>query len=172
MSTGNSPLPRFARETGSAVPERPPLGVRIRTRWRRAKLDDELARAVDPSSSAELTLRAGQLTSPEGRTKLANTLLERLGSARAPYLGAFRKKLRRRDDAIRKAADDLSALVRRLRDVHPVDVRGAAMTARLLKDRSSPLNRGGEAELRHAVRAALVALDVTGRDAPDLASTR
>lgn len=95
--------------------------------------------------------------------------METLGDARGLNLGAFRMNTRRQHAAIREAAGDVQALVMRLRDGEPIDVRGAAMTARLLNDGASPLHQGCGQQLRHAIRAAWVALDSTRRATEDLA---
>jgi hypothetical protein len=164
---GVFPVPKF--RPAASDPTRPSLALRVRTRLRRSRLDDELARGADPAASAELGLRAAQLRSKSGRRRLANALVEKLGDARGPNLGAFRMKTRRQHAAIREAADGLQALVMRLRDGAPIDVRGAAMTARLLNDGASPLHQDSGQELRHAIRAARDALDSTRRETEDLA---
>lgn len=144
------------------------LAVRMRTRSRRKSLDRELARGADPGSGPELSLRAAQLTSPDGRRNLANALVAAVGQARAPNLGRFRTKLRRTDAVIRESADDVLALARRLRGDQPITVRGAALTARLLHDRSSPLRGESGPQLQHAARAALVALDAPSEGVHEL----
>ena len=106
------------------------------------------ARGIDPETSVELRLRAAQLSSHSGRARLANGLVERLGDARGPNLGAFSMRTRRQDATIRGAADELQALVQRLRDERPVEVRGAAMAARLLYGKDSPLHNDSGPELR------------------------
>jgi hypothetical protein len=78
-------------------------------------------------------------------------------------------KRRRKHAAIREAADDVLGLVQRLRDGEPIDVRGAAMTARLLNDGASPLHQDSAQDLRQAIRVARVALGPTGRATEDLA---
>jgi hypothetical protein len=166
MPPGIFPVPDF-RPTASD-PTRPSLGLRVRTRRQRNRLDSELARGVDPTASAELALRAAQLRSASGRRELANALVKTVGDARGSNLGAFRMKTRRQHAAIREAADDVLALVVRLRDGEPIDVRGAAMTARLLNDGASPLHQDSGQDLRHAIRAAWVALSSTGRATQDL----
>ena len=167
MPPGIFPVPKFRPADND--PTRPALALRVRTRRRRNRLDADLARGANPTASAELGLRAAQLRSASGRRKLANALVEILGDARGPNLGAFTMKKRRQHDAIRQAADDLLALVMRLRDGEPIDVRGAAMTARLLNDGASPLHHDSGQELQHALRAAGVALDSTRRATEDLA---
>jgi len=167
MPSGIFPVPK-----SRPVPARtrPSLAVRIRTRWRRNRLDQELSHGVDPATSAELGLRAAQLRSLAERARLANALVEALGDARGPNLGAFTVRARRQHAAIREYADDLLALVARLRDDQPVRVRGAAMTARLVSGRESPLHRKGGQALQHEIRAARSALDATGSTAHDLAT--
>jgi hypothetical protein len=157
------PVPEFHSEPSRAVRTRPSLAVRMRTHWGRSRLDDELARATDPSTSAELSLRAAQLRSFAERSRLANELVKALGDARGPNLGAFRAKTRRQHARIRQYSDELLALVRRLRGDQPIDVRGAAMTARLVNNRAGPLYREGGQDLQDALLAARDALEVTHR---------
>jgi len=142
----------------------------IRTRQRHTRLDEQLARGADPDSGPELSRRAAQLSSPEGRSRLANTLVDALGDARGAGLGAFRTKTRRRHEAVRASAGELLALVERLRDDEPIDARGAAMTALLVNDGASPLHGDSGQELQRAIRAARDALDATGAVTRDLAT--
>jgi hypothetical protein len=65
--------------------------------------------------------------------------------------------------AIREVEAELLALVTRLRDGEPIDVRGAAMTARLLNDGASPLHQDSGQDLREAIRAAQFAHGSAGR---------
>jgi hypothetical protein len=78
-------------------------------------------------------------------------------------------RTRRQHAAIRDAASDVQALVTRLRAGEPIDLRGAAMTARLLNDGASPLHQDSGEDLRHAIRAAWVALRSTRRATEELA---
>ena len=168
VPSGIFPVPKFRSTPRRGVGTRPGLVVRMRTRWRRNRLDDGLARGADPAASAELRLRAAQLRSPAERSRLANAMVEALGDARRPNLGAFRLKTRRQHDVIRESADELMALVARLRDDQPVSVQGAAMTSRLVGDGASPLHRDGQHNLTQAIRAAMVALDATGPATQDM----
>lgn len=169
MPSGVFPVPKF-RSTPSSVGKRQGLAARVRTRWSRDRLDHELAHGADPATSTELGLRAAQLRSPAERALLANTLVEALGDARGPNLGAFRLKRRSQHAAIRESADDLLTLVLRLRDDQPISVRGAAMTGRLLSDGASPLHHDSGQDLQRAIRAARCALDETRVAAEDLAA--
>jgi hypothetical protein len=169
MSPGVFPVPEFRPTPSRSEDARPSLALRVRTRWRRNSLDDELARGADPAASAEFGLRAAQLRSRAERSRLANAVIESLGDTRGPNLGVFRMKTRRQHAAIRESADELLALVLRLRDDQPIDVRGAAKTARLLNDAASPLHSDSGQDLQHAIRAARVALDATGPATQDLA---
>lgn len=167
MPNGIFPTPEFR-----PVPARtrPSFAARIRMRWTRKRLDEELARGADPDTGPELMLRAAQLRSRSERSRLANALAEALGDARGPNLGAFRMKTRRQHAVIREYADDLLALVGRLRDDRPVDVRGVAMAARLVDDGASALHHNGGQDLQHEIRAARFALDAPGAPAEDLAA--
>jgi hypothetical protein len=148
-------VPKF--RSNNPTDPRPAVALRLRTRWKRRDLDRELSRGADSGESPELTLRAAQLRSPAERWRLAERLQETLDDARAT--DTFTLKLKPHRAEIRDCADDFLALIRRLRDEWPIDVRGAAMTAWLLTDKESPLDRASGAPLRPAVRAARVTLD-------------
>ncbi len=170
MPSGVFPVTKFRPRPRTRMLGRPSLAVRARTRLRRKRLDEHLARGADPGASAELALRAAQLRSPSERSRLANALVEAVGNALGPNLGAYRTKNRRRDDAIRECADEVLALALRLRDDRPVAVKGAAMTALLVSDKTSPLRRADAEDLRPAIHAARAALDDAGPANSDLAA--
>jgi hypothetical protein len=113
---------RVATESSAPPSFRPSLWQRVETWWKRDRLDEQLARGADPNAAAELRLRAAQLVSTAGRVELADALETVVREARG------------RHAAVQACADDLLALARRLRDEGPVDVRGAAMTRRLVAD--------------------------------------
>jgi hypothetical protein len=138
----------------------PSLGQRLRTWWERDELDDQLAHGFDIEATPELRLRAAQLVSCTGRVELANAV------------ETVVREDRGRPAAIRASADDLLALAQRLQDERPIGVRGAAMTRRLLSDRTtSPLYRPDvESSLQEAVRSARVALDPLERGEASFAS--
>ena len=166
MPSGIFPVPKFRSVLNHTVAARPSLALRIRTRWRRDRLDKELSQGADPAASAELTLRAAQLRSPVVRVRFANALVEALGDARRNEPVTVTARPQRTE--VRDHADDLMALVERLRDGRPVGVRGAAMTARLVNDAANPLHRDGGHDLQDALRAARRLLDATGPAAQDV----
>jgi hypothetical protein len=168
MPNGIFPVPEFDSRPDHTADTRQSLAARVRTRWRRNRLDEELAHGADPDTSAGLSLRASQLCSPAERSRLANALAEALGDARRGTPVTLKVRPQRAE--IRAAADELLALIGRLRNDQSVSVRGAAMAARLLSDRTGPLHRADRQDLRHAIRAARVALDATDRAAHDLAA--
>ena len=137
----------------------PSLGLRLHTRWRQDHLDGELASGADPAASPELTLRATQLQSQAVRSRLGNAIVEMLGRAYEPNLGRFTPTGEQQNAEIREYADNLRALVARLRDDRPIDIQGAAMTARLVNDRSGPLYRASDRGLGSAVLSTRLALD-------------
>jgi hypothetical protein len=160
MPNGIFPVPPFDSRPSHTTDVRPSLAVRIRTWLRRNHLDEELAHGADPDTTAELNRRATQLRSPAEHSRLANAFTETLGDARRGTPVTIRAQPQRAE--VRAAADDLQALMARLRDGRPISVRGAAMAARLLSDRTGPLYRDGGQDLQHAIRAARFALDVAG----------
>jgi hypothetical protein len=154
MPLGPFPLPEFdmpPRPTNE--PSRP--WARMRTRWRRNQLDDALSAGADPRASAELSVRASQLHSEPVRARLANTLVDPLVAGRPRELLTIGSRPRR--TALKRNLDELVPLIEHLCDGRPIDVRGAAMTARLVGDTQGPLYRKGD--LRHALGAARMALD-------------
>jgi hypothetical protein len=167
MPNGIFPVPPFDSRPSHTTDTRPSLAVRIRTWLRRNHLDEELAHGADPDTTAELNRRATQLRSPAERSRLANALTETLGDARRGTPVTIRAQPQRAE--VRAAADDLQALIARLRDGRPISVRGAAITARLMSDRAGPLRRDGGEDMQHAIRAARFALDATAPAAHDLA---
>jgi hypothetical protein len=161
MPSGVFPDPQRDRPSDHTVSTCPSLAVRVRTRWRRDRLDDELSQGTDPASSPELSLRSAQLRSLAVRAQLARRLVEALGEARRPAQELSSAKRRRQRSEVRDCADDLLALVQRLQDSRSVEVRGVALTSRLVNDRRGPLYRAGGRDLRVALRSARFALAPT-----------
>jgi hypothetical protein len=157
MPSGIYPVPKFDSEPGGT---RPGLALRIRTRWAHRRLDEQLAQGADPAESEALRLRSAQLRSPKERSRIAGALVELVGDA-GRLEPAGRNSSPDRVDVLRHG-EDILALAERLRDEQPVDVRGVAMTARLVDDGGSPLRSGGEGDLQEAIQAALTALDRPG----------
>jgi hypothetical protein len=165
MPTGIVPVPEFHSTSSRSGPS---LAVRAWTRLRRNRLDQELALGADPAARAQLGHRAAQLQSRHERARLANALVETLGEARRGDPVTIRVRPQRA--VVRASADDLWGLVLRLRDDRPVDVRGAAMTARLVSDRAGPLRRPGDVDLQDAIRAAHTALNTPAQTTHELAT--
>jgi hypothetical protein len=166
MPNGIFPVPQFHSHPSPG----PSLGLRLRTRFSQDRLDHELASGADPTSSPELTLRAAQLQSRAVRSRHANAIVGMLGRAYEPNLGRFTVTGEQQHAEIREYADNLRALVARLRDDRPIDIQGAAMTALLVNDRSSPLHRAGDQGLGSAVLSARLALDRSAQTREELAS--
>jgi hypothetical protein len=130
--------------------------LKLRTWWHRDELDDRLAHGANPAGEPILARRAEQLRSPKGRAHIADGLQDALDESRKAWSVSAKLPLRRAE--IRACANDVAALVTRLRDERPIDVRGAAMAARVLFDGTGPLYRESS-ELRYQLRSALLALD-------------
>jgi hypothetical protein len=146
------------------------LRTRLRTRRQRNRLDEQIAAGVKPSTLTPLGLRAAQLESPATRAQLANALVEAVGEARRGEPMNIRPRPQRAE--VRAEADALLALASRLRESTPIDIRGAAMVALLVHDRTSPLHRQGARKLGVALaeaHAALIPMHETERELQEAA---
>ena len=172
MPYGVFPVPNSrvskSRDSGMSGTTGPGLAVRIRTRFGRAELDEALTTGADPGGSDELALRAEQLSSPAERSRIANTLVEALGDARRGEPMTLRPRPQR--EVVRDSADDILALVLRLRDDRPVGIAGVAAAARLVDDRRSAMYRDDAGDLHDAIRSAQSALDATREPAGEFAA--
>ena len=167
MPYGVFPAPKN-RDSGESDTTGPSLAIRIRTRFGRGELDRELANGADPAGSAELALRAEQLSSPAERARIANALVESLGDARRGE--PMNLRLRPQREVVRDAAGDSLALVLRLRDDQPVGTAGMATAARLVDDRRSPMYRDDAGDLHDAIRSAQSAIDGAREPAGEFAA--
>ena len=167
MPYGVFPVPK-SRDSGKSGATGPSLAVRIRIRFGRAELDTALATGADPGGSAELALRAEQLSSPAERARIANGLIEALGDARRGEPMTLRLGPQR--EVVRDAADGILALVLRLRDDRPVGIAGVAAAARLVNDRRGAMYRDDVGDLHEVIRSAQSALDATREPAGEFAA--
>lgn len=158
MPSGVFPISN-SRDSGHSGTTGTSLAVRIRTRLARFELDSQLAHGADPAGSAELALRAEQLSSPAERARIANGLVEALGDARRGEPMTLRPRPQRA--VVRDAADDILALVLRLRDDRPVGIPGVAAAARLVDNRRGPMYRDDAGDLHEAIRSTQSALHAT-----------
>ena len=164
MPNGVFPVPAFKTVPPRQAAAGSPL--RVRTRVQRNRLDEQIAGGADTTATAELTLRAAQLRSHAERQRIANALVEAVGEARRGDPVTVRTKPHR--GQVRACADELLGLAERLRDDLPVDVRGAAMAARLVSDRHGSLRSTRGGDLRQAVEAARTNMDTRREIAEDL----
>jgi hypothetical protein len=129
--------------------------------WRRTReLDEQLARGVDPVTSDELSLRAGQLASARRRGRFACVLRGAVELADAPYdprrLG--RPAIPRAK--VQENRELLLELAHRLRAAGYLGVQGLALTSLLVRDGVSPLySKAARSSLTVSVSEALLALD-------------
>lgn len=138
----------------------PSIAMRTRVALRRGALTQRLAEGVDPDASAELSLRARQLTGARERRTLARTLERTIEQARRPALGRFAPMpIRRR--AVIDAEQPIQVMTQRLRDSRPVAAEGMALIERLITDGMwSPLyNATAPGALRRLTVLATAALE-------------
>jgi hypothetical protein len=148
---------RLARRTRGLV-----LGgvwLRLVTWSRSSALDRELAAGVDPLTSDELSLRAGQLQSAKSRTRLACGLRGAVNLSGRAFDPLALQPSRIRRSEVQANKDLLLELADRVRAT-PVSTEGLARTSVLIADSSSPMYRSSEGPpLRVAAFEALVALE-------------
>lgn len=140
---------------------RPGSGPRTRLRvlLSRTRLDTLLAQGADPAASAELALRARQLTDAAHRRALADSIEDAIGIAdgssrrlgTAPPLA---------NHEVRAARASLLRLAGDLRDCDRSRAQGVALAQRLLTDGAGPLyvESHGHDALWHAARRASEAI--------------
>ena len=145
---------------GVGVVPRTPAGrglVHVRARLRRRRLDAALAAGCDPWGSAELIVRAAQLTTVQERRKVALALetLVRCAEQGRP-LSAY---LRIREPAVLCERERLLTLAARLNEPDPVPAAVMAQLEWLLWNERSPLFAGGDAPevIGHVTERCLVA---------------
>jgi hypothetical protein len=127
--------------------------------WCRARgLDEDLARGIDPLRTDALALRTGQLRSQKNRTRMARSLLAALDLAgrQSPSASALRPLVRRRE--VLACSELITALAARIVEESDWNVRGLAITSRLLRDGGGALYHEHpghplEAKLRSAIAA-------------------
>ena len=157
LSRGWLPSGRLARRT------RGPLlgGVWLRwLTWRQARdLDKQLAGGMDPVSSDELSLRAGQLASARVRARFACVLRGAVALADAPF-DPVRMAPAIRRAQVRESRKRLLELAERLGGGGYVGVQGLAITSLLVGDGVSPLySKAAGDSLKASLDRALLALD-------------
>src|SRR5829696_5974470 len=112
--------------------------------------------------------QAAAPSSPSGRARIANGLIEALGDARRGEPMTLRLGPQR--EVVRDAADGILALVLRLRDDRPVGIAGVAAAARLVDDRRGAMYRDDVGDLHEVIRSAQSALDATREPAGEFAA--
>ena len=135
------------------------FALKLRAWWHRDELDEQLEHGARPDgANAPLAYRAAQLRRRSTRERAGRGARGRgargaqgVVGERAASAGARRRSA--------PAPYDLVALALRLRADEPIDVRGAAMVARLVFNGTSPLYGDTPVTLRYAARSARLALD-------------
>jgi hypothetical protein len=135
------------------------FAFRLRAWWHRDELDEQLEHGAQPPISADTPLahRAAQLRRRSTRNAMAAALEDAVREAHKTWSVSARLPLARAE--VRGCSVDLVALALRLRADEPIDVRGAAMVARLVLNGSSPLYGDAPVTLRYVARSARLALD-------------
>ena len=134
-----------------------PLGIRIRIRLHRDRLDRDLVSGVDPNLGTLHRERARQLVGEGWRDRTATSLERLLAEADRPRRG-FSSKVPIARAAIRDSRWTLDTIVERLRAPAYVSPQGVAMITVLLADGTGPLYGNRPADSRVLGRALEVTL--------------
>jgi hypothetical protein len=137
-------------------------GTRLRFRvWRRTQeLDDELARGADPLGRDELSLRTGQLRSPQTRARLARSLRAALEIADREHPPDSAMVPLIRCAEVRDCRELILELADRMDEDRDVSAQALATISRLLADGGSPLyDTHANRSLGRVLSAAVVAMD-------------
>ena len=134
--------------------------LRLRATWHRARLTRALAEGADPSASADLALRARQLTSARTRRTLARSLRRTIAEAHQPARTRSAVPIIDRG-AVLDAEAAIAEMIERLLSPWPVHPEGMATLERILTNaEGSPLyNLSAPGALRQVIRGATAALD-------------
>jgi len=134
--------------------------LRLRATWHRARLTRELAEGADPSASAEIALRARQLTSARTRRTLARSLRRTIAEAHQAARTRSAVPIIDRG-AVLEAEAAIAEMIERLLSPRPVHPQGMATLERILTNADgSPLyNPSAPGTLRQTIRGATDALD-------------
>ena len=140
------------------------LRVRMRVALRRSELTRALAEGADPTTSDELALRAGQLTSAGSRRTLARAMRRTIDSARKPPLARSSAAIIQRG-AVLDAQDAIRTMIARLSSGQPVRAEGMVMAERILTNADgSPLyNPAERGRLALEITAATAAMEPADR---------
>jgi hypothetical protein len=133
------PTPRRMAADASSSGQRFGLGLRLEVRFRRRRLDRELADGCTRDATARHALRASQLADPVTRGALARSLREVVAQAESPrrvVLSSTVPVVRRFVVPWREA---LLGLAERLEQPGPINPCGVARVLDLLTDGSGPL---------------------------------
>jgi hypothetical protein len=114
------------------------IWLRVTTRWRSSELDAALAAGTDPTASNALSLRAGQLRSPETRARLTRSLRAALDLATNDRSLSIQTPLVRCSE-VRACEPLFHDLLACLDESRTVSVQGLALTSLLVRDGASPL---------------------------------
>jgi hypothetical protein len=135
--------------------------LRLQVALRRGTLTRQLAEGENPAATAQLGLRAHQLTTARTRSALARSLRRVIREAQSPPLQRPFSIISRR--AVLGAVGEIDLLVKRLHSPDPAAPQGMALVAELLTDgASSPLYGSADP----GVLRRLVILNTTALDPP------
>ena len=138
------------------------VGLSLRVRLRRGRIDRDLAEDRVRGRSEEHTLRVAQLTSPAGRREIARSWREIVVASENPRAELLGSTALLNRDAVVPLRDELTRLAQRLEQTGPIGPCGIARARVLACDGMGPLyNSASERSLREALAWTTEGLDMS-----------
>jgi hypothetical protein len=146
-------LQKSRRSARVGAPDRPAsVGLRLRVRFRRWRLDHELADASPRAASEDWALRARQLAHPITCRELARSLRHLLASAEDPGAVRLSSSVPVVREVVMSWREALLGVAEHLERSTPVNARGVARVQVLVTDGAGPLyNPAPDRSMREAI---------------------
>jgi hypothetical protein len=126
-------------QSGSQPSPTASVRLRLSVRFRHRGLDSQIAGGVDPSSSAELTLRAWQLVQPASRRRLARALRRTVIQAHERRVNGFSSIVPISRQAVTQCSQGLLGVADAIEQFDHVNACGMARALELITDGTGPL---------------------------------
>lgn len=140
-------------ERGPGTSGHPPgLGLRLRVRLGRGRIDRELAESLPQDGCEDRALRAGQLVAPRMRRALARSLCQVVAEAENPRLALKGSTALPHQDGVLPCREALLGLAERLDGPSPINPCGVARALILLTEAIGPVyNPNSERSMGEAI---------------------
>jgi hypothetical protein len=136
---GRESRSRHRRQSGPETYPSASLRLRLSVRFRRGRLDSQIAGGVDTSSSPALTLRAWQLVQPAERRRVARALRRTVIQAHDHRVNGFSSIVPISRQAVTQCSQGLLGVADAIEQFDRVNACGMARALELITDGTGPL---------------------------------